>query len=193
MSGHPSWQGYSDLSSLSPAALSATGQTGSVRLYPSENHGEGRSRAFVVTTVAAVACEPVDTRDKDAGRLGFATGSPGGWGPGAEGGLPTSALPLPRCSPCGSVSCAESTPPTARPPGPQSQQQPLPGSRPQTSSPCTAACVLKRLAPARPQHSCPRARVLPAWPCDVPHAHLCTHFPAPLSAPLCPWHCLIRV
>ena len=63
MSGHPGWQGYSDLSSLSPAALSATGQTGSVRLYPSENHGEGRSRVFVVTTVAAVAYEPVDTRD----------------------------------------------------------------------------------------------------------------------------------
>ena len=82
MSGHPGWQGYSDLSSLSPAALSATGQTGSVRLYPSENHGEGRSRVFVVTTVAAVAYEPVDTRDTDFGRLGFATGSPGGWSPG---------------------------------------------------------------------------------------------------------------
>ena len=63
MSGHPSWQGYSDLSSLSPAALSATGQTGSVRLYPSENHGEGRSRAFVVTTVAAVANKKIEEGD----------------------------------------------------------------------------------------------------------------------------------
>ena len=193
MSGHPSWQGYSDLSSLSPAALSATGQTGSVRLYPSENHGEGRSRAFVVTTVAAVACEPVDTRDQDAGRRGFATGSPGGWGPGAEGASPPPPSPCLGAPPAAPSAVRKVPPPTARPPGPQSQQQPLPGSRPQTSSPCTAACVLKRLAPTRPQHSCPRARVLPARPCDVPHAHLCTHFPSPLSAPLCPWHCLIRV
>lgn len=142
MSGHPSWQGYSDLSSLSPAALSATGQTGSVRLYPSENHGEGRSRAFVVTTVAAVACEPVDTRDKDAGRLGFATGSPGGWGPGAEGGLPTSALPLPRCSPCGSVSCAES-PPHHRPPS----WSPVPAAAPPWQQASDLLSLHSRLCP----------------------------------------------
>ena len=71
MSGHQGWQGHSDGSSLPPAAVSGTGQTGSVRLYPSENHGERRSRAFVVTTVAAVAHEPVDTRDKGPWKTGI--------------------------------------------------------------------------------------------------------------------------
>lgn len=71
MSGHQGWQGHSDCSSLPPAALSGTEQTGSVRLYPSENHGERKSRVFVVTTAAAVAYEPGDTRDKGRWKTGI--------------------------------------------------------------------------------------------------------------------------